>query len=171
MMRTLKNTQAYTRGAIAMSILAGWTPSHRSIEVEAAEMGDVQERDNAARVTFACNAVRNVVVAALLVVGVSATSPARAAEPVSPIMQGLISDFSLASLRQGALDTSGDTEKAAAAAQERNKALIALAFHEPANLTELGAKTAALVEFTEDTERFFLRILVEDTNKLAQVAK
>ena len=72
MMRTLKNTQAYTRGAIAMSILAGWTPSHRSIEVEAAEMGDVQERDNAARVTFACNAVRNVVVAALLVVGVSA---------------------------------------------------------------------------------------------------
>lgn len=170
-MRTLKNTQAYTRGAIAMSILAGWTPSHRSLEAEAAEMADVQERDSAARVTFARNAVRNLAVAALLAVSVATTSPARAAEPVSPIMQGLISDFALTSLRQGAFDTSGDSEKAAVAAQERNKALIALAFHEPANLTELAAKTAALVEFTEDTERFFLRILVEDTNNLTQVAK
>lgn len=170
-MRTNTNNQRNTTGKAILSILAGWTPSHRSLECEAAEMADVAERDNAARVTFSRNAVRNLAVAALLAVSVSATSPARAAEPVSPIMQGLISDFSLASLRQGALDSSGDTEKAAAAAQNRNKALMVLAFHEPANLTELAAKTAALVEFTEDTERFFLRILVEDTNKLAQVAK
>jgi hypothetical protein len=33
-------------------ILAGWEPSHRALEAEAAELLDVQERDAAARQTF-----------------------------------------------------------------------------------------------------------------------
>lgn len=37
----------------ALMILAGWEPSHRQLEAEAAELLDVQERDNAARQTFA----------------------------------------------------------------------------------------------------------------------
>lgn len=37
----------------ALQILAGWEPSHRSIEAEAAALSDLQERDTAAQVTFA----------------------------------------------------------------------------------------------------------------------
>jgi hypothetical protein len=52
-----KNTKPYTRGELALSILSGWTaapyaPQHRAIEVEAAELADLVERDAAAHVTF-----------------------------------------------------------------------------------------------------------------------
>jgi hypothetical protein len=50
-MRT-QDTTTNTTGAMALSIMAGWTPSHRSLESEAAELADIAERDNAARVTF-----------------------------------------------------------------------------------------------------------------------
>lgn len=51
-MRTCKNNQSNTTGRLALSMLAGWEPSHRSLEAEAAELCDLTERDNAARVTF-----------------------------------------------------------------------------------------------------------------------
>jgi hypothetical protein len=35
-----------------LQALAGWQPTHRSLESEAAELADITERDNAARVTF-----------------------------------------------------------------------------------------------------------------------
>jgi hypothetical protein len=50
-MRTLKNRPLYTAGQQALS-MAGWTPSHRSLEAEAAELADLAERDNAARIAF-----------------------------------------------------------------------------------------------------------------------
>ena len=37
---------------MALSMLAGWTSAHRSLEAEAAELADLAERDNAARVAF-----------------------------------------------------------------------------------------------------------------------
>jgi hypothetical protein len=36
----------------ALLMLAGWVPHHRSLEAEAAELNDVQERDAAARNAF-----------------------------------------------------------------------------------------------------------------------
>lgn len=51
-MRATTNTNTTTPGAMALSMLAGWTPDHRSLEAEAAEMTDIAERDTAARVTF-----------------------------------------------------------------------------------------------------------------------
>lgn len=51
-MPTLQNKNTNTTGAMALSMLAGWTPAHRSLEAEAAEMTDMAERDTAARVTF-----------------------------------------------------------------------------------------------------------------------
>lgn len=51
-MRTNTNVQSHTPGVMALSMLAGWTPAHRSLEAEAAEMTDLAERDTAARVTF-----------------------------------------------------------------------------------------------------------------------
>ena len=56
-MLTFKNSDSYTPGALALSILAGWTaapyqPQHRALEAEAAELADVQERDAAARNAF-----------------------------------------------------------------------------------------------------------------------
>ena len=50
-MRTIVNTPEY-RGQDILSILAGWQPQHRSLEAEAAELGDMAERDTAARITF-----------------------------------------------------------------------------------------------------------------------
>jgi hypothetical protein len=46
------NTTINTPGAMALSMLAAWTPDHRSLEAEAAEMTDMAERDTAARVAF-----------------------------------------------------------------------------------------------------------------------
>ena len=52
-MRTMGTLTAGTKAAQqALQALAGWQPQHRSLKAEAAEMADVQERDNAARVTF-----------------------------------------------------------------------------------------------------------------------
>lgn len=51
-MRTTENTNSY-HGADALSIMAGWKSSHRSLEAEAAEVGDMAERDHAARTIFA----------------------------------------------------------------------------------------------------------------------
>lgn len=52
-MRTMGTTPAGSKSAQqALQALAGWQPQHRSLEAEAAEMAGVQERDNAARVTF-----------------------------------------------------------------------------------------------------------------------
>jgi hypothetical protein len=42
----------------ALMILAGWEPSHRALEAEAAALADVQERDAAARNTFARSAAK-----------------------------------------------------------------------------------------------------------------
>jgi len=51
-MHTPENTPSY-RGQDRLSIMAGWQPQHRSLEAEAAELvGDMAERDTAARVTF-----------------------------------------------------------------------------------------------------------------------
>ena len=49
--QTIENTKNY-RGQDILAIMAGWKASHRSLEVEAAEIGDMQERDSAARVIF-----------------------------------------------------------------------------------------------------------------------
>jgi hypothetical protein len=54
-MRTLKNSETYTAGTLALAMMAGWiasTPQRRALEALADEMADVQERDFAARVTF-----------------------------------------------------------------------------------------------------------------------
>jgi hypothetical protein len=90
---------------------------------------------------------------------------------VSSMTQDLISDFVQTSIRLNAADMEGDPEAYRSISDARSKALVSLTFHQPGNLVELSAKTAALVEFSEDTERFSLRVLVEDTNRLAQVAK
>jgi hypothetical protein len=50
--RSNTNTTINTPGAMALSMMAGWTPAHRSLEAEAAEMTDLAERDTAARVAF-----------------------------------------------------------------------------------------------------------------------
>ena len=50
--RTTTNNQTDTTGKAILSMLAGWTPIHRSLEAEAAELADLAERDTAARVTF-----------------------------------------------------------------------------------------------------------------------
>jgi hypothetical protein len=100
-----------------------------------------------------------------------AISAAVADREISEGMQTRISGFVHASMRLAAIDASGDTETVGVAAQERSKALVDLAFHQPANLVELAAKTAALVEFSEDVERFALRVLVEDATRLAEVSE
>lgn len=192
-MRT-QDTQTHSTGTVALSMLARWTPRHHSLEAEAAELSDLAERDAAARTAFARKAIRGVITAALLVIGVTATTPAQAdpipatppdriyvpapaaprpipigplplfevpaqAHPipdqsVSPTMQTMIDEFVTASTRQ--------------TSEDRSKALTALAFHQPANLVELAAKTTALTEFANDSERWSLRVLVLDMNKLAE---
>lgn len=111
-------------------------------------------------------------VAALLVIGVAATSPTHAADQaVSPAMQTLISDFVEMSIRLAAIDASGEPELVGTAVQDRSKSLMALAFHAPTNVTELAAKLSAITEFSEDTERWSIRIISEDAAQLAEVAK
>lgn len=52
-MRTMgTHTAGSTVAQQALQALAGWQPQHRSLESEAAELADITERDNAARVTF-----------------------------------------------------------------------------------------------------------------------
>ena len=51
-MRTQQNSVPNTTGAMVLSMLAGCAPAHRSLEAEAAELADLAERDNAARVAF-----------------------------------------------------------------------------------------------------------------------
>ncbi|GEO42138.1 hypothetical protein SAE02_62860 [Skermanella aerolata] len=46
------NNTTNTTGRLALSMLAGWTPSHRSLAAEVAELLDMKERDTAARVAF-----------------------------------------------------------------------------------------------------------------------
>lgn len=57
-MRTNGNKQQNTTSDLAMSMLATWEPAHRSLEVEAAEMTDMAERDTAARVAFQHRQIR-----------------------------------------------------------------------------------------------------------------
>jgi hypothetical protein len=56
-MPTAENNTAY-HGQDRLATLAGWSPKHRSLEAEAAEFGDLQERDTAARSTFARRGAR-----------------------------------------------------------------------------------------------------------------
>jgi hypothetical protein len=56
-MRTYRNDTVYTAGHVALQIMAGWSadpyqPWHRSLEVLAAEVEDIAERDAAARAAF-----------------------------------------------------------------------------------------------------------------------
>ena len=90
---------------------------------------------------------------------------------ISEGMQTLISEFVRASIRMAATDISGDAEAIGIVAHDRTRALAALAFHPPQNMTELAAKLAAITEFSEDTERFSLRMLVEDATRLAAGAE
>jgi hypothetical protein len=93
---------------------------------------------------------------------------AAADREVSEGMQVVIGSFVEKSIRMAATDITGDNEALGIVAQDRTRALTALAFHRPANITELAAKLAAITEFSEDTERFALRVLVEDANRLAE---
>jgi hypothetical protein len=43
---------------VALAVMAGWTPRHRAIEAEAAELADVLERDAAARAAFSRRAAQ-----------------------------------------------------------------------------------------------------------------
>jgi hypothetical protein len=99
----------------------------------------------------------------------AAASPAMAQG--EPSMGSVVSDFVTASIRLQSIDMAGDPERYRAAAEDRTDALTVLAFHRPADLTELANKLAALVEFTEDTERFALRMVVEDALVLNGGAK
>lgn len=56
-MRLVENSQIY-HGADDLAIMAGWKASHRSLEAEAAEVGDMAERDHAARTIFARSAAK-----------------------------------------------------------------------------------------------------------------
>jgi hypothetical protein len=136
-------------------------------------------------------ALRGAAVAALLVIGVAVPAhaePLTAVEradmtrlieqarplselSVSPEMQALIAEFVDRSIRMSATDLAGDAEAIGIIAQDRTRALSALAFHPPRNLVELAAKLAVLVEFSEDVERFALRAVVEDANRLVEGAK
>ena len=51
-MTPVQNASEY-RGQDILAIMAGWKASPCSLEAEAAEMGDMAERDAAARVAFA----------------------------------------------------------------------------------------------------------------------
>jgi hypothetical protein len=57
-MRVLTNNTTYTTSRLALSTVAGWPSSYRSLEAEAAEMADMAERDNAARVAFQRRQIR-----------------------------------------------------------------------------------------------------------------
>jgi hypothetical protein len=57
-MRHSHHASGSTNAQAALMILAGWQPSHRSLEAEAAELLDLQERDSAARQTFAKGAAQ-----------------------------------------------------------------------------------------------------------------
>lgn len=47
-MRTNTNSNTNTTGHVELSILAGWTPCHRRLEADAAELADLVERDDRA---------------------------------------------------------------------------------------------------------------------------
>lgn len=51
-MRPQKNSETYP-ARVALSILAGWPPGHRDLEVEAAELASLAKRGSAVRVAFA----------------------------------------------------------------------------------------------------------------------
>lgn len=99
------------------------------------------------------------------------TKQTAADREISPGMQALIGEFVSASILLAATDMEGNAESVGIVAQARTKSLTALAFHTPQNWVELAAKLAAITEFSEDTERFALRAVVEDATRLAQVAK
>lgn len=56
-MRSQSHT-ATTPAHAALAVMAGWSPQHRSLEAEAAELSDISERDTAARATFARRAAK-----------------------------------------------------------------------------------------------------------------
>jgi hypothetical protein len=96
---------------------------------------------------------------------------AERAASVSPMMQDLIADFVTTSIKLAAIDASGEAEAVGTVVQDRSKALVALAFYQPRNLIELSAKLSAITEFSEDTERWSIRILAEDASRLAGGAR
>lgn len=57
-MRVSHHPQGSAAAQQALLALAGWLPKHRSLEAEAAELTDVQERDAAARVAFSRRAAQ-----------------------------------------------------------------------------------------------------------------
>jgi hypothetical protein len=107
------------------------------------------------------------VATATAIPSVSALAQEASTATISEKMQNRISDFVQASISLAAADLEGNPDDNKAVSDTRSKALVALVFHQPENLTELAAKTATLVEFSQDTERFALRMLVEDMNHLA----
>jgi hypothetical protein len=178
-MRIQQTRRASPVAHAALQTLAGWQPTHRSLEAEAAELLDVEERDNAARQTFA-RIVRNVMGAVLLLAGV-ATATTSYADPIPAVpadcsvcghavsaeMQARISEFVHTSIRRDALEASEDNEKLGLVIQERHRALSALAFHAPVNLLELAAKLIVVTEYAEDTERWANRAAAQDAARLA----
>ena len=114
---------------------------------------------------------RRATIGKLLALAIASSTVAPAMAQDGPTMGSVVSDFVAASIRLQSIDMAGDPERYRAAAEDRTDALTVLAFKRPADLTELANKLAALVEFTEDTERFALRIVVEDALALGSSAK
>ena len=119
---------------------------------------------------------RRTLLSRLMMVSAAAAIPAAAAAEcppptvpsVSPIMNRLIADFTMTAIRFNAVDVEGDAEGFKEASDARAKALIDLTFHAPESLIDHAAKLACLIEFIEDTERFALRVCVEDASRLVE---
>ncbi len=111
--------------------------------------------------------LRRSIISSLMALSIISAAPAAAQSDAPPMLDTLISDFVVLSIKLAATDMEGDADAYRAVSDDRSKALVALAFYQPSSLTGLAAKLSALIEFSEDTERWSLRVTVEDMNRLA----
>lgn len=153
-MRTLTNTQAYTRGAIALSTLAGWTPSRR---------------------TTLYSLLIATAASAAITAGAAIALPAAAHDapgPVSHRMAELVEIYRAASAHLDAIAPLKNEAAWIAAESGWEAAEIALMNERPRTVCDFFIKFNALLEIdTSEGEFARLKRLSEDAADLGGCAK
>jgi hypothetical protein len=171
--RTLTNTQAFTRGAIALSILAGWTPRIIGSVAALTIATSASAHDVAGDMARAADQIARIQ-SQLVAAEHTAACAASGAQPahVSLRMAELIQAYEMANAKLGALDPRTHPDAWDAAEEAWYASEAALMNQRPANAADLAAKLDALLE-VEASEGEFARIkrLSEDAHHLAGGAK
>lgn len=115
--------------------------------------------------------LRRVAIGKLMAIAIASSISAPAMAQDASTMSAAVAAFVESTIRLQSINMEGDPATYREVAAIRSRALADLAFKRPTDLTELANKLAALVEFSEDAERFALRMTVEDALSLRSGAK